>query len=185
MRPEPTPRQGRILRFLWAADGPATVAEMREETGWDATALSNLLRSLESSDLVARKRGRGLQYNGPSTPDLWRLTTAGITVAAWLELDVDYRAILPHLESGLDLKAAAERAGLAVRSVVWRRRTDAEYDALVIEAAERGGRRLRPLARATCPSHCGTPTGYDYGCRKDACRTAKSAKVIEARKRRA
>ncbi|GAB2859168.1 hypothetical protein GCM10022221_68420 [Actinocorallia aurea] len=66
-----------------------------------------------------------------------------------------------------------------------RRRGCPGFDDRAVTAAAAGGGTLKLLAHPPCPGNlCGTPTGYDYGCREAACREAKSAKVIAARKRK-
>jgi hypothetical protein len=89
--------------------------------------------------------------------------------------------LLRRLREGATLKTAATAAGLAPGTIKGRRRRDPEFDQKVVQAAAAGGRVLRSVQGARCPTNCGTVTGYDYGCRERACTDAKSARVIAGR----
>lgn len=88
--------------------------------------------------------------------------------------------VLDQLRQGALLREAAEEAGIAVATLKSWRRQDADFDAAVLTAVVEGrGRlgRVRPLARLRCPGMCASTTGYDFGCRKDACAGAKAAQM--------
>lgn len=92
------------------------------------------------------------------------------------------RPLLHWLSTGMTLTAAAEAAGIPLPTVKRWRRSDLGFDQAVIAAAE-GGTTLTPYSRIKCPGpRCGTPTGYDYGCREDACGSAAVKRVLEGRK---
>lgn len=93
------------------------------------------------------------------------------------------RRLTSRLQSGATLKDAARAAGIPLATVKRHRRLDPKFDARVVAAAARGGRELSLYPRQACPGErCGTPTGYDYGCRKAPCTAAKSARVTAARR---
>ncbi|MFG1858426.1 type I-C CRISPR-associated protein Cas8c/Csd1 [Actinomadura geliboluensis] len=101
--------------------------------------------------------------------------------------------MLTALRAGDSLADAARRAGVAAKTVTRWRRLSPHFDAMVLAAAAEGGHHaveagrtsVRPVTRLECPgSFCGTPTGYDYGCIENACRQAKSQRVVAARRAR-
>jgi transposase len=90
------------------------------------------------------------------------------------EWPVDIDALLrvvKYLIAGAYLKYACERADVSVPTLKrWRRRFE-DVDRLIV-AASMGPRRVQPYSRLVCPgSHCGTKTGYDYGCDREPCRS--------------
>lgn len=96
------------------------------------------------------------------------------------------RSLLLQLRRGRTLAEAAEKAGVPLATVKRWRREEELFDTVVVQAAADGGRCLSPYPRLTCPGpRCGTTTGYDYGCRKAPCTTAKTAPIIAKRKEKA
>lgn len=94
--------------------------------------------------------------------------------------------VLDRLRHGALVREAAEEAGIAVETLKYWRRKDPDFDAAVLTAAVVGRGnlgRMRPLARLRCPGMCGSTTGYDFGCRKDACGGAKAEQVRTLRSR--
>lgn len=92
--------------------------------------------------------------------------------------------LLAALRGGMTLKGACVQAGVPVATVKRARRVDAEFDEAVVAAAAAAGTVLSRCPQLACPGErCGTPTGYDYGCSRDACRAAAAARV--SRRRRA
>lgn len=98
-------------------------------------------------------------------------------------------ALLAALADGHPLTEAADLAGIAIPTLKRWRRQDLDLDSHVLAAAIQGGQRLggrtqmRPTNRLVCPGpKCGTPTGYEYGCRGDACTSAKTAPILQKRK---
>lgn len=97
--------------------------------------------------------------------------------------------LLAALADGRPLAEAAELAGIAIPTLKRWRRQDPDLDSRVLAAAIQGGQRLggrtqmRPTHRLACPGpKCGTPTGYEYGCRESACTDAKTAPILQKRK---
>lgn len=92
--------------------------------------------------------------------------------------------LLALLRSGMSLKGACEQAGVPRMTVRGARRVDEEFDEAVVAAAAQGGTVLSRLQHLACPGErCGTITGYQYGCSRDACRAAAAAKEKERRAR--
>lgn len=95
-----------------------------------------------------------------------------------LRIDTDPRILelLGALRSGALVRDAADQAGIPLPTLKRWRRSDAAFDRAVVEAAagERGIHPVRGVGGLRCPGMCGTTTGYDYGCRDQACSTAKA-----------
>jgi hypothetical protein len=102
----------------------------------------------------------------------------------WREAAAAREHILDGLRAGLDFKAACSRAGVPLPTARGWRRKYPEWDLRAVEAAAAGGTVLSLTAR-DCPGrHCGTATGYDWGCFEQQCKDAKSRQVMDARARR-
>ncbi|WP_084965243.1 hypothetical protein [Thermoactinospora rubra] len=95
----------------------------------------------------------------------------------------DLLELLRLIASGLDLRAACGQARIPEPTLKRWRRGWPQVDALVVAAAADGRQRaIRPYRRLECPGrYCGTSTGYDYGCRRTACRTAAVTRVTQQR----
>ncbi|GAA3172881.1 hypothetical protein [Nonomuraea salmonea] len=104
--------------------------------------------------------------------------------ATWPVPRDDVLELLAALADGFDLTRACEAANLPLPTVKQWRRRFSMIDALIVAAA--GDDRhppLRPYPRLTCPGdHCGSKTGYDYGCKRPPCRSAAVEPVTDARR---
>ncbi|WP_435108028.1 hypothetical protein [Nocardiopsis synnemataformans] len=92
--------------------------------------------------------------------------------------------LLAALVQGRTVAEAAAAAGVSLPWLKALRRRDRALEQQVVEAAALGGTRLRGTARLECPGqHCGSTTGYDYGCARPRCREVKVTEVVQARHR--
>lgn len=103
----------------------------------------------------------------------------------WREDEGAREHILTALFAGADFKTAARSAGVPLPTArTWRRKYP-EWDTQVVEAAASAGTVLS-VTRRDCPGqHCGTATGYDWGCFEQACKDAKWRQAAEGRARAA
>lgn len=107
-------------------------------------------------------------------------------VRDWKENAAARERILVFLAEGGDFKASAARAGVPLPTARRWRRLYPDWDRRALDAAAAGGGTVLSPSGLRCPgSHCGTATGYDYGCRAETCTSAKSRQVTEGRKRAA
>lgn len=101
-----------------------------------------------------------------------------LTRAAWARL-------LAALVQGCTVAEAAARARVSRPWLKAARRRSPLLERQVVEAAALGGRRLRGVARLECPgAHCGTSTGYSYGCDRQRCRQVCVRQVLAQRRER-
>lgn len=120
-----------------------------------------------------------------------RLHTAlreGILTGGWAHVvPADQRwAVLAALASGALLRQAAEQASIPLPTLKrWRRRARGfERQLLAAARISRRDRLPTGITPLACPGpHCGTVTGYTYGCTRDACRTVKVDQVRQWRDR--
>lgn len=101
----------------------------------------------------------------------------------WPVDEYDLMELLRCIASGQTILEACEATRIPPPTLKrWRRMYD-EVDAAIVAAAMDGRtRRIRPAVKLQCPGpHCGTKTGYDYGCALDPCRTAVAQREFERR----
>lgn len=116
----------------------------------------------------------------------WRASQGLPPLPGWHDYAAARECILSALRSGQDFKSAARTAGVSRSTAMRWRREDPGYDRRVLDAAAAGGGTvLSPVGRSCPGRHCGTATGYDFGCREQQCTSAKSRQVIKGREKRA
>lgn len=164
-----------------------------KDLAWRATCLTALLRgaTLEAAAAEAGVSSRTVIRHRDAEPGFAAAVdralregreAAGLPARrSWRESAAARERVLAGLRSGKDFRTAVEDAGVPLRTArTWRRRLP-EWDRRVVADAAAGGTVLSVTVR-DCPGrHCGTATGYDFGCFEEECRAAKWRQAAKAR----